>query len=164
MPRFIEIVVTCALLATATLARADHDGTHVLAPAQTLTLDGARAVIAAAEAEATRHDAGGAIAVVDEGGHVLAVARIDGTFAAASAIATKKARSAALFRQPTRNFENAIKGGRTTLLANRELFPLQGGVPIVVGGVVVGAVGVAGASSAQQDDDFATAAAAAIHE
>jgi glc operon protein GlcG len=159
MPRVIEAIVTGALLLAATLARAEQGMTT---PARALSLEGARAVIAAAEAEAKRSGARGAIAVVDEGGHVLATARLDGTFPAAAAIAVEKARSAALFRQPTRNFENAIKGGRTTLLGNTELFPLQGGVPIHVDGTVVGAVGVAGADSAQQDDDFATAAAAAV--
>lgn len=128
----------------------------------TLALDGARKVVAAAAAAARQGNAGGAIAVVDDGGHLLALERLDGTFAAASNIAIGKARSAAEFQKPTRDFEEAIKNGRTSLIANPELLPLQGGVPILVDGRVVGAVGVAGANSAQQDDDIARLAATAL--
>ncbi|HZE88712.1 MAG TPA: heme-binding protein, partial [Verrucomicrobiae bacterium] len=71
-------------------------------------------------------------------------------------------RSAANFRKETSAFEDAIKNGRISLVANPELLPLQGGVPIVVDGQVVGAVGVAGANSAQQDTDIARAAAVAV--
>ncbi len=138
------------------------DAGDLLVAKQTLSLEGAKKVAAVAEAEARKGNAGGAIAVVDDGGHLLLLERLDGTFAAASNIATGKARSAANFRKPTRDFEEAIKNGRTSLVANPELLPLQGGVPIVVDGRVVGAVGVAGANSAQQDDDIARAAAAAL--
>ena len=126
-----------------------------------LTLAGARAVVASAESEARRLGAGGAIAVVDDGGNLLALVRLDGTFAAASNIAVAKARSAANFQRPTSVFENAIKAGRLSLVANEELLPLQGGVPVVIDGRIVGAVGVAGAASAQQDEDIANVAAAA---
>jgi glc operon protein GlcG len=127
-----------------------------------LTLAEARTVVASAEGEARKHAAGGAIAVVDEGGHLLALERLDGTFPAAAPIAENKARSAAVFRKPTADFEAAVKNGRVSLVANPELLPLQGGVPIVLGGQVVGAVGVAGAASAQQDEDIAKIAAAAV--
>lgn len=126
-----------------------------------LTLAGARAVLGSAELEARRLGAGGAIAVVDDGGNLLALARLDGTFAAASNIAIAKARSAANFRRPTSVFENAIQGGRLSLVANDELLPLQGGVPVALDGRIVGAVGVAGAASAQQDEEIAIVAAAA---
>jgi glc operon protein GlcG len=129
---------------------------------KTLGLAGAKAVIAAAEAEAGRNNAGGAIAVVDDGGNLLLVQRLDGTFAAAANIAIAKARSAANFQRPTSVFEDAIKNGRLSLVANPELMPLQGGVPIVVDGQVVGAVGVAGAASARQDEDIAKVAARAV--
>jgi glc operon protein GlcG len=130
---------------------------------RTLTLDGARRVADAASAEATRLNApGGAIAVVDDGGHVVLVVRLDNTFPAATSVATGKARTAAQFRRPTSAFEDAIKNGRVSLTAVTEMVPLQGGVPIVVGGQVVGAVGVSGAASAQQDDDIAKVAALAL--
>lgn len=128
-----------------------------------LSLEMAREVAAAAEAEAKKKDAGGAIAVVDDGGHLLCLIRLDGTFPAAANISIAKARSAAVFRRPTSVFEEAIKNGRLSLVANEELMPLQGGVPITVNGEVIGAVGVAGALSAEHDDQIARAAAAVVH-
>lgn len=133
-----------------------------LADKPTLTLEGARLVAAAAAAEARRGNASGAIAVVDDGGNLLYLERLDNTFAAAANISIAKARSAAHFQRDTRVFEEAIKGGRVSLVANPELLPLQGGVPVIVGGKVVGAVGVAGANSAQQDEDIAKVAAQAL--
>jgi glc operon protein GlcG len=125
-----------------------------------LTLEGAKTIIAGAAAEARRVNApGGAIAVVDEGGHILAMERWNDTFPAASQISIGKARTAALFRKPTRLFEDSINKGRTamTSLPDTVLTPLQGGVPIVIEGRFVGAVGVSGAASAQQDEDLALA-------
>lgn len=127
-----------------------------------LTLSGARAVAAAAEAEARRLNTTGAIAVVDDGGNLLYLLRLDNTFPAGASVATGKARTAATFRMPTRNLETAVKNGRTSLVAVGEMTPLVGGVPIVIDGEVVGAVGVSGAASAAQDDELATAAADAV--
>lgn len=128
-----------------------------------LTLEGARAVIAAAVAEARSLKApGGAIAVVDEGGNVIAVERLDGTFAAGARISEGKARTAALFKRPTKVFEEAIRKGRVSMTALDDFTPLQGGVPIVVEGQVVGAVGVSGAASAEQDEALALAGAGAL--
>jgi glc operon protein GlcG len=137
----------------------------VPAPAQTiearlLTLEGAKTIIAGAAAEARRLNApGGAIAIVDEGGHVLAFERWNNTFPAAAQVSIGKARTAALFRKPTKVFEDAINQGRTamTALPDTVLTPLQGGVPIVLDGQIVGAVGVSGAASAQQDEALAMA-------
>ena len=133
-----------------------------LATKETLTLEGAKLVAAAAAAEARKGSAGGAIAIVDDGGNLLYLERLSGTFAAAANISIAKARSAAQFERATRVFEEAIKNGRVSLVANPELLPLQGGVPIVVRGRTVGAIGVAGANSAQQDEDIARAAAEAF--
>jgi glc operon protein GlcG len=138
-----------------------------LLPAQvvskpTLTIDGARRVIAAATAEAKRNNAGGVIAVVDDGGNLMAVERLDGTFAAGANISIGKARTAALFKRPSKFFEDVIKNGRTSMVALNDFTPLQGGVPIVLDGQVVGAVGVSGANSAQQDEEFAMAGAAVL--
>jgi len=128
---------------------------------KTLTLEGARKAIAAAVAEARRLNATGVIAVVDDGGNLMALERIDGTFAAGATISIGKARTAALFKKPTRFFEEVIGKGRTAMVAV-DFTPLQGGVPIVVDGQVVGAIGVSGASSAQQDEDFALVGASAL--
>ncbi len=126
-----------------------------------LTLEGARQVIATAIGEARRLQApGGVIAVVDDGGNLIALERLDGSFAAGAAISIGKARTAAIFKRPTRAFEDIIRNGRTPMLALSDFTPLQGGVPLVVGEDVVGAIGVSGAASAQQDEDIALAGAA----
>lgn len=127
-----------------------------------LTLAGARTVAAAAEAEVRRLNTTGAIAVVDDGGNLLYLLRTDNTFPAGSYVAIDKARTAATFRMPTRNLEDAVKSGRVSLVAVSEMTPLAGGVPIVVDGQVVGAVGVSGAANAQQDEELAKLAAAAL--
>lgn len=143
-------------------------GIAVTAPAQVLdkkglTVDGARKVIGAAVAEAKSKNApGGAIAVVDEGGNLIALERLDGTFAAAANISVGKARTAALFQKPTKVFEDIVNNGRTTMVALSDFTPLQGGVPIVHQGHVVGGIGVSGAASAQQDEEIAIAGAGAL--
>jgi len=144
----------------------------VLAQTQTveikvLTLEGAKTVIAGAFEEARHVKApGGAIAVVDEGGHVLAVERWDNTFPAAAQISIGKARTAALFRKQTKAFEDAINKGRfaMTALPDTVLTPLQGGLPILIDGRVVGAVGMSGAASAQQDEELAMAGIKALQD
>lgn len=127
-----------------------------------LTLSGARIVAQAAEAEAKRLNTTGAIAVVDDGGSLLFLVRLDNTFPAGAAVATDKARTAATFRMPTKNLEDAVKNGRTSLVAVSVMTPLVGGIPLVVDGQIVGAVGVSGAASAQQDEELANVAAAAL--
>lgn len=148
----------CALLALAGMARAQ------VVETSTLTLDGARKAIAAGLDYAARnHAPGGVIAVVDSGGNLMALERLDGTFAAGANVSIGKARTAALFKKPTKVFEDIVNKGRTTMVALNDFTPLQGGVPIVVDGNVVGAVGVSGAASAQQDEEIAMAAAGAVN-
>ncbi|MGH9795190.1 MAG: heme-binding protein, partial [Candidatus Acidiferrales bacterium] len=147
-------------LAGATWAQAQ------VADKKSITLDGARRVIAAAKAEAHAKNAPGAvIAVVDDGGNLVAVERLDGTFAAGATISAGKARTAALFKRSTKAFEDIIRNGRTPMIALPDsLFtPLQGGVPITIDGQVVGGVGVSGAASAQQDEELAIAGASALN-
>jgi glc operon protein GlcG len=129
---------------------------------KSLSIDGAKKVIAAAVAEAKRLNApGGVIAVVDDGGNLMALERLDNTFAAGANISIGKARTSVLFQRPTKAFEDIIKNGRTAMVALPDaLFtPLQGGVPITVDGKIVGGVGVSGAASAQQDEELAIAGA-----
>lgn len=156
--RGIVGVVALALLGAA------HAGAASVSDKKVLTLGGARKVIAAAETEAKRLNApGGVIAVVDDGGNLVALERLDHTFAAGATISVGKARTAALFKKPTKVFEDIVNKGRTAMAALPDsLFtPLQGGVPIVVDGQIIGAIGVSGAASAQQDEDIAIAGAAA---
>jgi len=150
-----------ALLLTTTFASAQSP----VAEKKGITLEGARKVIAAARAEAKAKNAPGAvIAVVDEGGNLVAVERLDGTFAAGGLISIGKARTAALFQRPTSVFENLINKGRTAMTSLPDSFftPLQGGVPIMVDGRIVGGVGVSGAASAQQDEELAIAGASVL--
>lgn len=153
---FLTLVAGAAVLAAPAAADAQ------VAARKALTLAGARRVIAAAQAEARRHGAAGVVAVVDEGGNLVAVERLDGTFAAGAHISIGKARTAALFKRPTRAFEEIIRGGRTPMIALDDFTPLQGGIPLVVDGEIVGGVGVSGAASAQQDEELAIAGAAAL--
>ena len=151
------------LILTLSLAIAAQPAFAQVAIKKSLTLDGARRVIASAQAEAKRLSApGGVVAVVDEGGNLMALERLDGTFAAGANISVGKARTAVLFKRPTKVFEDLIKNGRTSMVALDDVTPLQGGIPIVVDGEVVGGVGVSGAASAQQDEELAIAGAAAI--
>jgi uncharacterized protein GlcG (DUF336 family)/mannose-6-phosphate isomerase-like protein (cupin superfamily) len=131
---------------------------------KTLTLDGAERVIAAAKAKAQELKApGGVIAVVDAGGNLMALARLDGTFAAGANISIGKARTSVLFQKPTKVFEDIINKGRTAMAALPDSFftPLQGGIPVIADGQIIGGVGVSGASSAAQDEELAIAGAEA---
>jgi glc operon protein GlcG len=151
------ILAVCGILAASAAA-----GAQTIAK-PTLSLDGARRVIAAATTAAASKGAPGAVvAVVDDGGNLVALERLDGTFAAGANISIGKARTAALFKKPTRVFEDVINKGRTAMAALVDFTPLQGGVPIVVDGRIVGGVGVSGAASAQQDEEVAIAGAAAV--
>lgn len=127
-----------------------------------LTLEGARQVVAAAGAYARTKAGTAVIAVVDEGGNLMALERLDNTFAAGANISIGKARTAVLFKRPTKVFEDIIKNGRTPMVALNDFTPLQGGVPLVVDGQIVGGVGVSGAASAQEDEEVAMAGAAGL--
>jgi len=127
-----------------------------------LTLDGARKVADAVLAEARRLNTTGVVAVTDDGGNLMYLARVDNTFAAGAMISYGKARTATLFKRPTAVFENIIKQGRTPMVALNDFTPLQGGIPLEIDGQIVGGVGVSGAASAQQDDELAVAGAKAL--
>jgi uncharacterized protein GlcG (DUF336 family) len=135
---------------------------RAVAEKKSLTLEGAKQIAAAAAAEARSHSEGGAIAIVDDGGNLLYLERIDGTFPAGSMISIGKARTAALFKKPTSAFEDIIKNGRTAMVALPDFTPLQGGVPLELDGRVVGAIGVSGASSQQRDEAVAKSGAASL--
>src|SRR5438477_8966996 len=130
---------------------------------KSLNLEGARKAITAAVEYAKKNNApGGVIAVVDEGGNLMALERLDGTFAMGATISVGKARTAVLFKKPTRFFEELINKGRTAMAAVDGFTPLIGGIPIVVDNQVVGGIGVSGAASAGQDEELALAGANAV--
>lgn len=129
-----------------------------LADKKVLTLDGAKKVAAAAEAEARKNNWNVVIAVVDDGGNLLYLQRIDGTQTGSIEVAIQKARTAQAFKRPTKVFEDAIAGGRNALIALHGALPLEGGVPIMAGGQMVGAIGVSGVKSTE-DGQIAKAGA-----
>jgi len=133
---------------------------------KTLTLQGAERVIAAAKAEAQRLQApGGVVAVVDDGGNLMALERLDGTFSAGANISIGKAKTAVMFKKPTRFFEELINSsgkGRTVMTALENFTPLIGGIPVTVDGQIVGGVGVSGAATADQDEQLAIAGSKAF--
>ena len=127
-----------------------------------LTLDEANSMIDAAFAEADKNGWKDTVAVVDDGGHLLAMRRMDGCAPVAAYIAPQKARSAALGRRETSEFEAMINGGRTAFLSAPEITGLlEGGVPLKVEGQVVAAIGVSGVKP-DQDAQVAKAGIAAI--
>lgn len=125
---------------------------------RTLSLEAAKRLAGAAAEHARASKATVVIAVVDDGGHLIYLERLDDTVAVSAAIAPGKARTAAIFRRPTSELETTINSGRTALSAIHDYTPLQGGVPVVVGGEVVGAVGVSGANP-KLDEEIAMAGA-----
>lgn len=154
--RYRAAAVVAALAGAALTARAQ------VTEQKGITIAGARAAVTAA-AEAARSTAGtAAIAVVDGGGNVVMLERLDGTFAAGGPISIGKARTAALFRKPTRFFEQLINDKRTAMVTVEGFTPLIGGVPIEIDGQIVGAIGVSGAASADDDERIALAGARAV--
>ena len=117
-------------------------------------------ILAAARAEAQQHQWAVTIAVVDDGGHLLGLERLDGAAASTAYIATEKARTSALGRSESGKYEKMVNEGRTSFLSNPVLTCLEGAVPVIVGGQVVGAVGVSGVAS--KDDVQVARAGAAI--
>src|SRR5687767_3753776 len=126
-----------------------------------LTLEAAKTIVAAAEAEAIKRGSTVVIVVVDDGGHVLLLERLDNTQVASVDVGIGKARTAAIFRRPSKDFEEQVRNGRVAALALPGATPLQGGVPLLVDGQVVGAIGVSG-NTPQEDEDIAKAGAAAL--
>jgi glc operon protein GlcG len=126
-----------------------------------LTLESAKKIAAAAEAEAERRHATVVVVVVDDGGYPLVLHRLDDTQVASVEVGIGKARTAAIFRRPSRDFEEQIKNGRAATLVLPGATPLQGGLPIVLEGKVIGAIGVSG-NTPQEDEAIARAGAAAF--
>lgn len=126
-----------------------------------LTLEGAKRILAAAEAKALKNKWTVCIAVVDEAGNLVAFQKIDDTQIGSIDIAIGKARTAARMKRPTKALEDTVAGGRNVMLALDGVVPLEGGVPVTYEGRIIGAVGVSGVTS-QQDGQVAAAGAAAV--
>ena len=133
-----------------------------LRQAPTLGAEGAKRALAAAETQATRSKLSVCIVVVDTGGETLASLRLDGVLPAFCDVARAKARTAARYGRPSRAWSELLGRGNAGALMNLpDMFAVEGGVPVTVGGVTVGAVGVSGAS-ASQDGEIAQAGAAVV--
>src|SRR5262245_61998558 len=152
-----SLLAMLALLGASSVARAQ------LSEKKVLTLEAAKKIAAAAEAEATRQKATVVIAVVDDGGHLLVLERLDDTQVASVDVAIAKARTASIFRRPTREFEEQIRNGRLATLVLTGAAPLQGGIPIMCAGHCLGAVGVSG-NTPSQDEQIAIAGAKVADE
>ena len=127
-----------------------------------LTLESAKRMAAAAEAEARKNNWNVSIAVVDDGGQLLLFQRMDNAKLVAIDIAIRKAKTAVYFQGETKGLEEEVtKGGRTALLPIEGFMPLEGGIPLIVEGKVVGAIGVSGVTGAQ-DAQCAKAGAGAL--
>jgi glc operon protein GlcG len=126
-----------------------------------LSLEAAHKIAGAALAAARSKGVEVVVVVVDDGGHILLLERMDGAQVASVNVGIGKARTAAIYRRPSRVFEEQIKSGRVAALALADATPLQGGVPVLLGGRVVGAIGVSG-DTPQVDEDIAIAGAAAF--
>ena len=119
---------------------------------KTLSLEAARVALAAAEAEARRNNWRVVIAVVDEGGHTLALVRLDGTQWSSVDTAVEKARAAVAWKRPTRLLEESVNQGRAAFVSiSQGMALLQGGVPIDVEGTIIGAVGVSGVKASDDE-------------
>ncbi len=122
-----------------------------------ITLEDAKKAMAAAETEARKNNWNVAIAIVDAGANLILFEKIDDTQLGSVNVAVGKARTALNFKRPTKALEDLIAGGRQVFLAVEGITPLQGGLPVVVDGKVIGAVGVSGVMSSQ-DEQVAQAA------
>ena len=119
-----------------------------LAEKKVLTLAAAKEMAAAAEAEATRNGWNLVIVILDDGGNLLYLQRMDGVQLASLQVAQAKARTALIYRRPTKEFADRMATGNTPL-AMPEVMPLEGGLPIVVDGQVIGSIAASGATGAQ---------------
>ena len=128
---------------------------------EVLTLRVARAIADAAEVEAVRRGAAVVIVVVDDGGSLLVLHRLDDTQVASVEVGIAKARTAAIFRRPSKVFEDQVRNGRVAALGLPGAAPLQGGIPIIHRGKVIGAIGVSG-NTPQEDEDIAKVDAGAL--
>jgi len=144
-PNVTRAIVALVFSALATLVAAEitpHYGT-------TVSLETAKKIAAGAMAEARKNNWNMAVAVVDNHGMLVYYEMMDDTQTASAGIAIDKARTAAMWRRPSKDFEQGVADGRVAILGISGVTPIEGGLPIIVGGKVVGGVGLSGAASTQ---------------
>jgi len=139
----MKTLVAVAMMLTSVVAQGQ------LATKKALTLDAAKAMAAASLAEAKKNNWTMVICVVDDGGHLIYLEKMDGTQIGSVQVAQDKAATAVNFKRPTKALEDAVAGGRNAVLKLTGAIPIEGGIPVMVGGELVGAVGVSGGTSPQ---------------
>jgi glc operon protein GlcG len=157
MTRILKTLLTCGtLLAAAGLLNAQQ-----LSTKRTLNLEIAKRMVAAAEAEARKNNFTMFICVVDDGGNVMFIERMDDAQLGSFEVSMEKAKSALLFKRPTKAFEDVVAGGRVAVMKLPGALPVEGGIPLMADGKIIGAIGVSGGTS-PQDAQVAQAGVAAL--
>ena len=133
----------------------------MLGTSKFITLEAAKKMVAAGEAEAVKNGWNVAITIVGANGELILFHKLDETQPGSIAVSQGKARTSAHFKRPTKAMEEMIAGGKTAFLAVEGIVPIQGGLPVIADGKVIGAIGVSGVTSAQ-DEQIAAAALAAL--
>lgn len=146
--RMMFLLMTLCLVASAQLATK-----------RSMTLAAAKQIAAAAEAEAAKNHWNVVIAILDDGANLVYLQKMDETQVGSIDVAQEKARSAVKFKRPTKVFEDAVVGGRNAILKLPGALPVEGGLPLMLDGKIIGAIGVSGVTS-QQDGLIAAAGAA----
>jgi glc operon protein GlcG len=152
-----KAILAAALLLLSCLAVNGAD----LATKKALTLEVAKQMASAAEAEAAKNQWTMVTAIVDDGGNLIYLQRMDETQIGSVEVATKKAQTAIKFKRPTKVLEDAVAGGRAVIMTLTGALPIEGGLPITVDGRIIGAIGLSGGTSAQ-DGQVAKAAVDAL--
>jgi glc operon protein GlcG len=153
-----QLIMAAVLMALVCISFFSMPANAQLATKKVLTLDVAKKLVSAAEAEALKNKWTMVIAIVDDGGNLMYLEKIDNTQIGSIEVAIQKAKTAILFKRPTKVFEDkVIKEGRTAILSLPNAIAIEGGLPIVVDGQYIGAIGISGGSS-DQDGVVAKAA------
>lgn len=134
-----------------------------VASKKVVTLDLAKKIAAAAEAEAKKNNWNAVIAIVDDGANLVFLERLDNTQLGSLEVAIQKAHTAISFKRPTKAYEDMVAGGRTAILGVPGIVPIEGGLPLIVDGQFIGAIGVSG-GTAQQDGQVAKAGVEAMNQ
>jgi glc operon protein GlcG len=152
-------LITRTLLIAGTLAGLAYG--QQLSTKRTLNLDIAKRMVAAAEQEARKNNFTMFICIVDDGGNVMFIERMDDAQLGSFEVSMEKAKSALLFKRPTKAFEDVVAGGRVAVIKLPGALPVEGGIPLMADGKIIGAIGVSGGTS-PQDAQVAQAGVAAL--
>lgn len=154
------LLTVCLVLLT--IAFSSHRASAQFVEKKTLSLAAAKKIAAAAEAEAAKNKWTMVIAVLDDGGHLIYLERMDGAQIGSIGVAQGKASTAVRFRRPSKDFEDAITANHLAVITLGDITAIRGGLPVMLEGQAVGAIGVSG-GDAEQDEQCAEAGLAALH-